>query len=213
MLKAVLFDFDGTLANDLSFFVKAYDYALTKYNIHLSAEEIAATCFNKPEEQITEQLGLPSAEEFRNYYFEGIKERFKNVPLFPGTTKLLDTLQKKQVKLGLISFAHRWYIDMMLEQTNIAHYFQSVVTFNDVSKPKPDPEAIVVSCKNLQVPINEMISVGDARNDVLMAKAAGCKTALFLPKDNEKFYNFDELRNLNPEFVASTYVELGKIII
>jgi pyrophosphatase PpaX len=210
--QAVLFDFDGTLANDLNFYIKAYDYALAHYGIHLSNKEVAAICFNKPEEKITAQLHLPSAEEFRQYYFEGIKKLFNGVPLFPGVLEILETLQKRKIKLGLVSFAHEWYIEMMLEQTGIGQYFQSIVTFNDVTKAKPDPEAIHLTSKKLDLPIGTFLSIGDARGDIIMGNAAGCDTALFLPNDNKDYYNFSELRKLNPTYEFASYQKLAEIV-
>ncbi|HSX09464.1 MAG TPA: HAD-IA family hydrolase [Candidatus Saccharimonadales bacterium] len=211
--QAILFDFDGTLANDLSFFAKAYDYALKKYDIHLSTKEIASSCFGRTEEALAAKFNLSSAEEFRNYYFEGIRTLFVDVPLFPGVIETLEMLQKNNVKLGLISFARRWYIEMMLEQTGLKKYFQTIITNNDVANAKPDPEAIFATIKRLDVSLKETLSIGDSRGDMLMGKAAGCDNALFLPKENELFYSFDELRKFNSEYEFSTYEELNKILI
>jgi HAD superfamily hydrolase (TIGR01549 family) len=205
--QAVLFDFDGTLANNLAFYIKAYDYALKRYDIHLSDKEIGSKCFNHTEEQVASRFNLPSAEEFRKYYFEGIKELFVDIPLFPDAKETLATLQKKGTKLGLISFAHRWYIDSMMQQTELANYFQIIITFNDVSNSKPDPEAIHLASKKLQTPVSEMLLVGDMNGDILMARAAKCKSALFLPEENKPYYDFTQLRKLNPDYEFSDYKE------
>jgi len=211
--QAILFDFDGTLANNLLYYVKAYDYALKKYNIHLSNKEIGSECFGKSEETITRNFNFPSAEEFRNYYFEGIRKHFTNVQLFEGAREVLEELDRNNIKLCLISFAFKWYIDMMLDQTNLRNYFPLIITFDDVKNAKPDPEGVLNASKKLHLPVENMLLVGDSSGDIRMGKAAGCDTALFLPKDNTLYYDFDSLRKLNPEYEFSNYEELSKIIV
>ena len=213
MYKATIFDFDGTLANDLSFFIKAYDFALSKFGIHLAADEISKACFHKSEEQIAAKFGLPSSEEFRKYYFQGADERINNVPLFPGVVELLEDLKNNKVKLGVVTLAFRWYISKMLAQTGLSKYFQSVVSCDDVTHPKPDPESILVCCKDLEVSQEETLMVGDARGDIIMGKEGKCKTALFLPDANKSFYDFEQLRATNPDYVFSTFSELRDIIL
>jgi pyrophosphatase PpaX len=213
MYKALFFDFDGTLVNDLSFFIKAYDFALQKFDIHLPAEEIPKVCFHKSEEEIAASLNLPSADEFSTYYFQGVDNFINNVPIFPGVVDLLEKLLQKQTKLGVITLAKRWYVEKMLHQTDLMKYFESVVSCDDVANPKPHPESIELSCKNLQVSPDEALLVGDARGDILMGKAGGCRTALFLPDDNTPFYDFQILKDTSPDYIFYNYEELKKIIL
>jgi len=211
MYKAVFFDFDGTLANDLNLFVKAYDFAFSKYGLRLKDEEIARKCFNKTEEEIASTFNLPSGEEFRKYYFEGIEKNFINIPLFIGVIDILKYLQKNKIKLGVITFAKRWYIDSRLKETGIADFFQSVISFNDVTNPKPHPEAVLTSCKNLGVNPEDSLLIGDARNDILMGKSAGCKTALFLPNENKEYYDLAVLKETNPDYIFSSFLDTKNI--
>lgn len=213
MYKAVFFDFDGTLANDLNFFVKAYDFALKKFDIHLSEEEIAAKCFHRSEEEIAKTFNIQSAEEFGRYYFEGVDKFINDVPVFPGASSLLYDLQKLEIKLGLVTLAKKWYITKMLKQTGFNTYFKYVVSCDDVKKPKPDPESIYLICKNMQITPANTLFVGDAKGDIIMGKAAGCETALFLPKENKQFYDFEILKLTNPDYIFYNYNDLRKILL
>ncbi len=212
MYKAIFFDFDGTLANNLNLFVKAYDFALKKFGIELSEKEIPSVCFHKSEEEIAATLNI-SSEEFSKYYFQGVDELINDVPLFTGTFELLKELKQRQIKLALITLAKRYYIERMLKQTGLSKYFHSVVSCDDVRKPKPDPESIILSCSNLSVESQDVLMVGDARGDILMGKAGGCKTALFLPDDNKSFYNFEILKQTKPDYIFHNFKELGEIIL
>jgi pyrophosphatase PpaX len=213
MHKAVLFDFDGTLVNNLSLFIKAYDFALKKFSIHIPETEIPKACFHKSEKEVAEKFGLPSVEKFSDYYFEGVDKFNNNIQLFPGVLELLKDLREKQSKLGIVTLAKRWYIEKMLRQTGLEKFFGSVVSFDDVLNPKPDPESVYLSCKNLGIPPSDTFFIGGARGDILMGKAAGNKTALFLPDENKTFYDFEKLKETKPDFTFYNFNELKNIIL
>ncbi len=213
MYRAILFDFDGTLVNDLSFFIEAYDYALQKFGIHLNPQEIPKVCFHKSEDEVARNLKIPSGEEFSKYYFEGVDKFINDVPFFPGVEPLLENLKDRHLKLGVITLAKKWYIEKMIKQTGLNKYFQSVISCDDVKNPKPDPESVNLACKNLNVSPQDTLFVGDARGDILMGKSAGCKTALFLPTENESFYDFEILKRTNPDYIFYNDNELRKILL
>jgi len=106
MIKVVLFDFDGTLANSLPYYVKAYDKALQKFGFKFTEKEIGQKCFNKKEEFICQSLGIPEkTEEFRKAYFDAVNELSKEVKLFDDSTETLDFLIHKDIKIVIITFA------------------------------------------------------------------------------------------------------------
>ena len=117
MIKAILFDFDGTLANTLPFYVKACDQALQKLGFKWDERKIVQNCFGKNENVICEALGLPKkTQEFTDTYFSAVKKLFKQAPLFEDAIDILDLIKSKEIKIVIITFAYRWYIDQMLKQ-------------------------------------------------------------------------------------------------
>ncbi|OGK40293.1 hypothetical protein A3A74_07350 [Candidatus Roizmanbacteria bacterium RIFCSPLOWO2_01_FULL_35_13] len=100
MIKAILFDFDGTLANTLPYYVKAYDQALQKLGFKWDERIIVQNCFGKKELDICKSLGMPEkTEEFTQAYFSAVKELFKQASLFEDTINVLDFIKNK----GIIS--------------------------------------------------------------------------------------------------------------
>ena len=62
----------------------------------------------------------------------------------------------------------------------------------------------------LKVSVNSSLVIGDSKRDMLMAKAACAKSALFLPEKHKLFYDFNELKKTNPDFTFSKFGELKK---
>lgn len=213
MIKAVLFDFDGTLANTLPFYIKAYDHALKSIGYEFNEKEIAQKCFGKKENAICTSLGVPEkTEEFAQAYFSAVKKLFKQAPLFTDTLPMLNFLKEKGIKVIIITFAYRWYIDQMLKQHDLELYFDFIITANDVINPKPNPEAVLKAIDKLMIKPEETLVVGDSKSDILMGNSAGSKTVLFTRKEYDLFYSFDELKKTNPTFIIDNLLKVKEII-
>lgn len=213
MTKALLFDFDGTLADTLPFYIQAYDGALRAIGFTLPEKEIVKLCFGKKEDVVCKALNVPEkTEHFRTTYFDGVKTKFKDAPLFDGVLELFTLLKEKDIKIGIITFAYRWYIDQMVAQYELAQYVDMVISTDDVKNPKPDPEAVLSFCTQFDLSPADCIVIGDSKSDILMGNAAGCKTVLFHPQTYELFYNKDELLQANPHIVVQTISEIKTMI-
>lgn len=210
MIKAVLFDIDGTLVNSLGHYLSAYREVLLHYGLAFSDKEIAERCFGKTEESICLGLGIPEkAAEFRKMYFAWVKRNIPNLRLFPDTIKTLEDLRKRQIKIGLITFAYDWYLKSVVKQFELDKYVQVKIGFNDVTNAKPDSEAVIKAGKSLGVSENEILVVGDSKSDILMGKNAGSQTVLYTPLENKRFYDFEEvIKAVNPDFIITALGEI-----
>lgn len=213
MIKAIFFDFDGTLVDTLPFCVNAYDQALQRIGFKFDEKKIAQTCFGKKEDFICNSLGVPEKTElFAQTYFNAVKELFKNAPLFDNTMDTLNFIKSKGIKVIIITFAYRWYIDQMLKQYGLENYFDLVISRDDVKNPKPNPEAVLKAAEKLGIKPEDTIVVGDSKNDVLMGKSAGSKTVLFTRKEYDLFYDPEELKQTNPDNIVDEIYKLKEII-
>lgn len=209
MIKAILFDLDGTLVDTLPSYLRSYNQALKKQGVNLTEREIVKACFGKTEETICKELGIPDkTEEFRKTYFAEVKDHFVKGKLFPGVPDFLDLVSEKQIKLGIVSFAYTWYVDKMVKAVSLDKYFKVIIGFNDVKKAKPDPEAALLACNKLEVLPEETVVVGDSKSDILMGKNAGCRAILFYPNSYELFYNLDELKESKPDYIVGDFKKL-----
>ena len=214
MIKAAFFDLDGTLVNTLPLYIRSYDGALKQQGITLTNKQIVNTCFGKTEDAICKLLGIPDkVKEFTQTYFEGVQRHFTSGKVFDGVNETLDMLKDKGIKLGIISFAYRWYVDKLLLSTNLLPYFPLVIGYHDVKKPKPDPEAVLLACKHFNVNPSDSVVVGDSKSDIFMSKAAGARAVLFHPSSYNMFYDLKALIEGNPDEVVDSFPKLRKLLI
>lgn len=188
MFKTILFDFDGTLANSLPMYFNAYDLTLRKFGFKFNRRQIADKCFGKTQEEICKNIKIPEkVDDFTDSYISNIKNLHTKVKLFPEVKNVLEFLEHENIKMGLATFAYRWYIDEMVDLLGIRSHFRSILSFDDVKNPKPNPEIVISSSKNLGTKTDDILVVGDTKGDILMGKNAGCKTVLFFPNKMSTF--------------------------
>ena len=102
----------------------------------------------------------------------------EGVPLKPGVREILELLRQKGIPVGLATSTHRVRTDRRLELCGLGEYFSAVVTGDEVSKGKPDPEIYCAVCGELSVSPEACLAVEDSRNGILSAHHAGLKVAM-----------------------------------
>ena len=214
MFEAVIFDWDGTLADTRQVIVYSFQKALSEVNCKIS------------DEFIERRIGIGSAETFieilrstRIRFDEALItslvenkipaeiEMSHRVKLFDGSLDLLESLHGK-VKLGLASMNNRDVIDHMLKAMNIQRYFDAVLTTEDISNPKPDPEIFLKCALKLRSSPDKCVVVEDSIFGVKAAKAArmGCVAVL------TGVYSREELKKENPDLILNSLTEKGEVL-
>lgn len=213
MVEVILFDLDGTLIDTLPLYVKAYNQALIEQGFIFNERKIVSTCFGKTEDIICQSLGLPGkADQFRQTYFDGVKTYFKDAKLIDGVTEVLNICNEKKIRLAIVSFSYSWYIDEIIKKLGLDRYFEIIIGFDDVHNAKPDPEAALLACKKLNANPQDAVVIGDSKADILMGKAAGCKTILFNQKEYDLFYDLETLKQSNPDKIIVNYDGLKEML-
>ena len=100
--------------------------------------------------------------------------------LHDGMDGVLRLLKDHGVRLAVFTGKGRRTANITLEELGIAHYFEMVVTGNDVVRHKPDPEGISRILSAFGVPPGETIMVGDSMADVRASRQAGVAVAAVL---------------------------------
>ena len=93
--------------------------------------------------------------------------------LYPGALETLQSLKVLRLKLALITNKPEKFIPELLAQTHMAEYFDWVVGGDTLPQKKPDPAGLLWVMQQAQVTAQQCLFVGDSRNDVLAAHAAG----------------------------------------
>lgn len=120
---------------------------------------------------------LESVEELikfhRDYFFKRLPE--VKVPLVPHVKDVLEKFKNEGKHLSLASSSGRKLIDIFTQQTNIAHYFEVIMSGDDVKYSKPNPEIFLKVAQWYGLPATQFTVIEDSTNGVKAAKSANMK--------------------------------------
>jgi HAD superfamily hydrolase (TIGR01509 family) len=178
--KAIIFDMDGTLVDNIRYHENSWIVFLKEYGIDLDVETFAPQNHGTLDEMIIRffgndlskdrlyELGIKKEEAYQNLYRPDIKE-------INGLTAFLQKLKQNNIKIGLATMGIPRSIDFILNGLNIRNYFQEITGGLEVVKGKPNPEIFLKSIEKLQVDVKNAIAVEDSMGGIKAAKDAGLK--------------------------------------
>ncbi|WP_314235673.1 HAD family phosphatase [Capnocytophaga sputigena] len=109
----------------------------------------------------------------RDYLFKRLPE--VKVPLAPHVKDVLEKFKNEGKHLSLASSSARKLIDIFTQQTNIAHYFEVIMSGDDVKYSKPNPEIFLKVAQWYGLPATQFTVIEDSTNGVKAAKSANMK--------------------------------------
>jgi HAD superfamily hydrolase (TIGR01509 family) len=176
--KAFLFDLNGTMINDMDYHVRAWYRILNELGANISLEQTKLECYGKNGEVLErvfpgrftekEKDGMSIAKE-RQY-----QEEFRpHLKLIPGLDKLLQFTKDKGIKMAIGSAAILFNIDFVIDGLQIRHYFDAIVSADDVAHSKPDPETYTKCANQLRIDPRDCLVFEDAPKGVESAQNAG----------------------------------------
>ncbi|MFZ7137169.1 MAG: HAD family hydrolase [archaeon] len=214
MVKAVIFDWDGTLADTRKAVVQSFQTVLTKAGCTVTKEFIERLMGVGTKKTILEaykQCNIRiNVETLDNLSKEKVKiqaELTHLVQVFDGVTELLDALQTK-TKLAVATMSGRQVIDKTLTEKNLEGYFETIISADDISNPKPNPEIFLKTAKTLGVLPKDCVVVEDSIFGVKAAKDAKMKCIAV----SSGVYSNQELQNEHPDIVVDGVWEKERIL-
>ena len=113
----------------------------------------------------------------RDYFFKRLPE--VKVPLVPHVKDVLEKFKNEGKHLSLASSSGRKLIDIFTQQTKIAHYFEVIMSGDDVKYSKPNPEIFLKVAQWYGLPATQFTVIEDSTNGVKAAKSAGMQCVGF----------------------------------
>ena len=182
MIKLVILDFDGTLADTVELIVKTNQEAQRRMNYPVcKPEEIIATiglplaeCIQVMYPQIRKEE-LPEWIRVYREVFEVLRKQIVPV-LFPHVKETLAELTAKGCICTVASSRGTESLNAFLQEMGIAPYISDVLGAEDVTRAKPHPEPVLKTLEALSIPASEAIVIGDMPVDIQMGLGAGALT-------------------------------------
>lgn len=199
----VLFDFDGTLLDTHQLIVRGLDRVSRMSRGTPFSDEDHGRILGKP---LDEQMRMLCPRDtdfyttlFQRWYRQN-HDRFAKA--YPDIEEMLKLLRAEGYRTGIVTNNSRAGLQLGLDLLGYEHYFDVIVTRDDVAACKPSPEGILKALAQLGTQPHEAIYVGDSGGDMLAARAAGVLPVLV----GWTALSLEEVRQLNPaEIIESAY--------
>ncbi len=179
MIQTILWDFNGTVMNDVDASTEAVNRMLARRNLPPIDREWYTLHLVMPLEQFYADIGFDMQKE----KIESLSEEFQQAcsqfdrPIFPEVAIALERFQKKGLRQLLFSSLYHDVLIRQAQERGIAGYFEEVVGRQDRSLG--GKEAAVAAClKKKRLAPETVLIVGDLTTDWDMAKFVGCPCAL-----------------------------------
>lgn len=179
-IDTVLFDFDGTIMDTNNVILMSWQHTFRTLANREEDEAVLTATFGEPLE-ITMRRFFPDRqlEESIEVYRQFQRDNFSSlITLFPGMKELIVALKEQGYKVGLVT--SRLYQTSMegLEKYQLTKYFDAIVTPEDTTKHKPDPEPVNIALQKLGARPEQAVMLGDTLFDILCARNAGVRSIL-----------------------------------
>ena len=184
VVRAVLFDLDGTLVDSLPDLLNAANnmlLCLDRPAIGRAALEgyIGNGVVSMVNRLLTSCMGSEPAkalfeealELFESHYFKHICEDSR---LYPEVLEGLDLMRERGFAMGVVTNKADQFTHLLLKNLGIISYFSVVVSGDTLDTKKPAPEPLLHAASLLNACPKEALMVGDSVNDIQAARSAGC---------------------------------------
>lgn len=216
-VKAVLFDLEGTLIDfqwdlapaarqilktvrsagiDTDLYGPSPDYAKifnTTRKITRSFDPFKATAIWKDLNRIYDHYDNDALSRWQPY---------------PDTHQTLDTLSKKGFRLGLVTNCGTKAVNTVLAKFDLSSCFEIILSRNDVTRLKPDPEGLKIAAAYLNIPPESILFVGDSINDISPARKINMPSCFLTNGESKVTGKIDH----GATFEISTLIEIADIV-
>ncbi|MFR0689939.1 N-acetylmuramic acid 6-phosphate phosphatase MupP [Enterobacterales bacterium AE_CKDN230030158-1A_HGKHYDSX7] len=202
MLRAVLFDMDGTLLDTAPDFIAVCQAMLAAHGrapiddqriqdvVSGGARAMVAATFDMDPE-------APGFETLRQEFLDRYQEHCAVLTRpYDGMPELLESIERSRLIWGVVTNKPVRFAAPIMEQLGLAKRSQVLVCPDHVTRSKPDPEMLLLACSQLKVDPSEVLFIGDDLRDIESGRAAGTKTAAVRygyihPDDNPAHWGAD----------------------
>lgn len=195
MIKAVIFDMDGVIIDsELEYIKKDLEFARTK-NPRVSLEDLFGMVGSSREDAWScmvravdnGQTWNELRDEFRNSRDVYTEMDYRRI-FRPQIPEILDFIQTQGLRIALASSTQLSVIEQVLEENEISHYFEVVVSGAQFKRSKPDPEIYHHTASLLGLPESECLVIEDSTFGVTAAHRAGMIIAALI----DPRFHFDQ---------------------
>lgn len=219
MIKAVLFDLDGTLIDTAADFIRIIQIMCQEKGCAIVDDHIIRTQVSEgaramvklvyPELDIADPVFLAHRQDFLDRYGADIAV---DTTLFPDMDALLTTLEQRSIPWGIVTNKPRGLSEQLLEALHLTHRCAVLVCPDDVSRTKPDAEPMLLAAKQLDLAAEHILYIGDHPRDIEAGRNANMPTILaaygYLPPEFA-----DDLEAWHADYIVQDVPQLTQLVL
>lgn len=190
-LKAVLFDFNGVIINDEPLHQKLVDQILIEENLRPNPQEFWQICLGRSDRaclsDILTRRGRVVTDKYlatlvarKSQAYQQQLAKLEKLPIYPGLTDLIFQLRAARITMAVVSGAVRSEIELVLKRVQLEQHFAAIISGDDITRSKPDPEGYLLAIKqlntlfpSLQLQPHQCLAIEDTFAGIEAAKRAG----------------------------------------
>lgn len=152
-----------------------------------------------------ERLLDAAMEHFYRHYAD---TNAKLSRVFPGVIEGLELFKQKGLRLACVTNKLTRFTEPLMEKMGLLPYFDALYCADSLPRKKPDPLPLITACQRFGLETHQTVVIGDSLNDVLAARAAGCRL-LVVPYG----YNHGQaVHELNTDGIVETLLEAAQLV-
>lgn len=207
-MKAILFDFDGTIADTAPGIVATMTETFRQMKLPIPTEEAMRQTIGIP-------LG-PSLQHLNNLSEKKTKEavdtytrlfmtiEIGKTRLFDGVAETLKKLHDEGFRMSVVTSRNVESLEVILKRFGIRDCFEHLVTHSDGLAHKPAPDMVFETLRRMKLTSDDTIVVGDTTFDIEMGNNAGCKTVAVTYGNHSR----EKLQTVHPTWIIDSFPEL-----
>lgn len=207
--KAFIFDMDGTMVDNMHYHLLAWEQTVELLGGTLRGKELQKELYGLNTELIERVMGKGRFNQAELQRIGDEKEALyrslykPHLKLIDGFLQFVEQSKQHNIKLGIGTAANHLNTMLVAEGLAIKHYFDTIITCEDVKKGKPNPEVYLKVAEKLKVSPAECVVFEDAPKGVEAAFNAGMGCiAITTMHKAEEFSHFNRLLKIIPDYRA-----------
>ena len=184
-IRTVLFDLDGTLADtapDMAFALNAVreelgldalPFSRIRPRVSHGASALVQLVLDEPHSERFATLRSRFLEIYRNHLT-------RETRLFPGMDEVLNNIEQRGMKWGVVTNKPAWLTEPLLEQLDLTQRAACIVSGDTTTERKPHPAPMLYACEKTGSHGSQCLYIGDAQRDIEAGRNAGMHTLVAL---------------------------------
>jgi len=177
--KGAIFDMDGVVTTTVPMHFKAWKRMFNEYGKDFTFHDYEKHVDGIPRmdgarailKELSEDKLMEAANKKQEYFLEILNK--EDIPIYNTTVELINNLRTKGIKIAIISSSKN--CPYILKKTGIDKLADAIVSGNDITKGKPDPQIFLLAAKELGLKVDGCIVFEDAVLGVEAAKNGSFK--------------------------------------